>query len=566
MSILVSASTPDAADKSDYMALLEHIDADKAWNVVNDLAADHFEGRRAGTGGADLASEYVAGHFGSIALKPAGQNGTYRTTFTLPLWQLTEIPSLELLDDGGNILQMFDYRKDFNVIPGSGSGNYSADLVFAGYGITASSLGYDDFDGISVAGKIVLAIVGTPPTGRFEEGNYGAAYVKADNALRHGAVGLILLDSPAEPTSRYIERSRCGACWTIYRKLTIQGGTVGIADRLLKDSGLTLSTLQQEINQKLKPRSLALGKRLHVSVQASFVQNANSYNVLGFILGTDLQASSRVVIIGAHYDHWGKDVNGDIFRGANDDASGIAVMMEIARVFSVAARPKWSVLFAAWSGEEEGFYGSYTYTQNPRFPLNGTIAYLNLDMVGYGQPLLGEISETHKTLRATMDESAKQLGISLVTEDFAGGSDHASFENKGIPNLMFIYWPDDVYHTPADTAEHVSKRNLLETARLTALITLKLAEAEVTITALTMSSSSISNISTASTHNAETVQTSLDLAGTANEEAVTTTSLQVGGWMSTTDLLIIAGMAFVVVLAVVTVSYFRKRRKDVPGS
>jgi hypothetical protein len=153
-----------------------------------------------------------------------------------------------------------------------------------------------------------------------------------------------------------------------------------------------------------------------------------------------------------------------------------------------------------------------------------------------------------------------------VAEDFAGGSDHASFENKGIPNLMFICWPDDVYHTPADTAAHVSKRNLFDTARLTALITLKLAEAEVAMTALTISSSSTSNTSTASTHNAETLQTSLELAGTANEEAVTATSLQVGGWMLTTDLLIIAGMAFVVVLAVVTVLYFRRRRRDGPGS
>ena len=438
-SVSFSASAAYAIDNSDYVTLLDHIDVERAWDVVEDLAGDHFEGRRAGTAGANLASEYIANHFGSIGLKPAGENGDYRTRFTLPLWQLAQMPTLEVLDRGGNVLQAFDYRKDFNVIPGSGSGDYSAEVVFAGYGITASSLSYNDFEGISVQGKIVLTIVGTPPNGRFEEGNYGAAYVKAENALSHGAVGLILVDNPAEPTSHYVERSRCGACWTIYRKLTIQGSTVDTADRLLRDSGLTLSLLQQEINQNLRPRSFALGKQLHISVQTSYVENADSYNVLGFIPGTDPVASRKVVIIGAHYDHWGKDVNGDVFRGANDDASGVAVMMEIARLFSVATKPKWSILFASWSGEEEGFYGSYAYVQDPYFPVSGTIAYLDLDMVGYGQPLIGESSKTHTALRAVMDESANQLGISLVMQDFQGGSDHASFENKGVPNLMLIY-------------------------------------------------------------------------------------------------------------------------------
>jgi len=543
-SVLVSTVSPAATDSPDYTILLDHIDAERAWNIVNDLAGDDFEGRRAGTAGANLASEYVASYFGSIGLRPAGENGGYRTRFTLPLWQLTQMPALEMLDHGGNVLQAFDYRRDFNVIPGSGSGDYSAEVVFAGYGITAGSLGYDDFDGLSVGGKIVLAIVGTPRSGGFRESNYGAAYVKAENALRHGAVGLILVDNPAEPTSHYIERSRCGACWTNYGRLTLQGSSVGMADRLLRDSDLTLSSLQQEIDQKLRPRSFALGKQLHISVRASFVENADSYNVLGFIPGTDPDASRKVVIIGAHYDHWGKDVNGDVFRGANDDASGVAVMMEIARLFSVATKPKWSILFASWSGEEEGFYGSYAYVQDPYFPVSGTIAYLNLDMVGYGQPLIGESSKTHTALRAVMDESANQLGISLVMQDFQGGSGHASFENKGVPNLMLIYWPDDAYHTPADTATHVSKKNLFDAARLTALIALKLGEIEVTGAALTTSHSI-------------TVTRRIETSGT---------SLQLGGGVLRMDFLVIAGVVIAVVLVPIAFFHFRGRKRDNPGS
>jgi len=464
----------EADENLDYVSFLDYLDADRAWSIVNDLAGDRFEGRRAGTRTADLASEYITGYFDSIGLKPAGEDATYRTRFTVPLWQLAQMPRLALVDKSGNTLEAFEYRKDFYVQPGSGTGNHSADVVFSGYGITANSLGYDDYADVSSRGKIVLSIIGVPPS---LAGDYGTWYSKAENAISHGAVGLILADSPAEPTPHYIERLSGG--WTIYRNLVILRASVEMADTLLKDTGLTLSSIQQAIDQELKPHSLPLNKLLHVSVDVSFSEDANAYNVLGFIPGSDPAASKKGVIIGAHYDHWGKDVDGSVFRGANDDASGVAVMMEIARVFSAVVKPRWSILFAAWSGEEEGLWGSYAYVNDPFFPLEGTIAYLDLDMVGHGQQLQCQVSESHRELRSVVNESAEQLEIPLDLQGFSGSSDQVPFEEKNVQNLMFIYWPDEVYHTPADTADHVSRRNLLETARLTALITLKLSEAAV---------------------------------------------------------------------------------------
>jgi len=474
-----SLSSPvlEVAGDLDYVSLLDSLDADRAWSIVNDLAGDRFEGRRSGTETADLASQYIAGYFDSIRLKAAGEDATYRTKFTVPLWQLVQMPLLASVDKSGNPLKAFEYRKDFYVQPCSGTGNHSTDVVFAGYGITANSLGYDDYANISTRGKIVLAIIGTPPYYRFEDGHYGAWYSKAENAISHGAVGLILVDNPAEPTPHYIKRWRGG--WTIYRKLVILGGSIGMADELLKDTGWTLPSIQHIINQDLKPQSFPLNKRVHASVEVSYTESANAYNVLGFIPGSDPASSRKAVIIGAHYDHWGTDVDGGVFRGANDDASGVAVMMEIARVFSASVKPRWSVLFAAWSGEEEGLFGSHAYVDSPPFPLEGTVAYLNLDMVGYGQQMQCQVSEAHRELRAAVTESAEQLLISVDLQDFSGSSDQVPFEEKKVQNLMFIYWPDEVYHTPADTADHVSRRNLLETARLTALTALKLAEATV---------------------------------------------------------------------------------------
>jgi len=529
---IVSASLAspflEAAENLEYVSFLDYLDADRAWSIVNDLAGDRFEGRRSGTQTADLASEYITGYFDSIGLKPAGEDGTYRTKFTVPLWQITQMPRLALVDKSGNPLKAFEYRKDFYVQPGSGTGNYSIDVVFAGYGITANSLGYDDYANISTRAKIVLAIMGTPPSNRFEEGYYGTWYSKAENAISHGAVGLILVDSPAEPTPHYIERWRGG--WTIYRKLVILGGSIGMADELLKDTGLTLSSVQHIINQDLKPQSFPLNKRIQVSVEVSFTENANAYNVLGFIPGSDPGASRKAVIIGAHYDHWGKDVDASIFRGANDDASGVAVMMEIARVFSAKVKPRWPVLFAAWSGEEEGLFGSYAYVDSPFFPLEGTVAYLNLDMVGYGKQLLCEVSEAHRELRAAVTESAEQLGISLNLQGFSGSSDQVPFEKKTVQNLMFIYWPDEVYHTPADTSDHVSRRNLLETARLTALTTLKLAEAKV-----------------------------MKLTTT-----YTTTSAQLATQVFTIDVLMIVGVAFIIPAAAGAFYLRRKRQPQLP--
>jgi len=483
MILLAVASTRvpalgEAAD-TDYFTILDRLDPDRAWSIVDHLANSVFDGRKSGTQAADLASDYIAGYFGSIGLESAGEHGTYVDEFAVPFWQLEKMPSLELVDDAGKVAHVFSYRRDFYIQPGSGSGDYTAEVAFVGYGITASSTGYDDYANVSASGRIVLAIIGTPPSG-FSDSAYATWYSKAENALSHGAVGLILVDSPAQPTPHYIEKWSGG--WAFYDRLAILRGSIAMADILLRKSGQTLLSVQSMIDRNLKPQSFLAGIKLHISLQADFRKDVKAHNVLGFIRGYDPTASERALIIGAHYDHLGKDVDGSIFSGANDDASGVAVLMEVARVFSSSARSRWSILFAAWSGEEEGFYGSYAYVNHPYFPLAGTIAYLNLDLVGYGQPLTCEVSATYSALRTVVTESAHELGISAHVRGFIGSSDHAVFEERKVPNLMFIYWPDELYHTPADKADHVSRENLIETARLTALVALRLSEASIATT------------------------------------------------------------------------------------
>jgi len=552
-SLLASAHTV-TCDTSQ-LKLLEYLDVDRAWNTIENLAGDRFEGRLAGTRSAESASEFIASHFDSIGLKPAGADERYRSKFLTPMWQLTQMPKLEMVEPSGGVLRAFEYRKDFAIQPGSGSGNFSAEVVFSGYGITTRDLAYDDYAGISVQGKIVLVIIGMPPGDPFKQGTYGTWSTKADNALKHGAAGLVLIDSPAAPTPNYIERWSGGR--TVYQKIAILWATVETADTLLKDRGITLSSIQRLINQDLKPQSFPVNKQLRMSVQVSFTESASTSNVLGFIPGSN-PTSKKVVIIGAHYDHLGKDADGKIFRGANDDASGVAVMMEIAHVFSIAAKPSCSLLFAAWSGEEEGTLGSYAYVNHPYFSLTETIAYLNLDMVGYGRQLVCQISEAHKTLRTVLTESVEQLRVSVQVEKYSGGSDHAPFERNMVPNLMFIYRPDEAYHTPKDTADRISRKNLLETARLTALMALKLSEASIATITLTPS---VSTTTKGKAISAETTSSSTVITTTVLETgAGETTSMQPFSRVSAPDALTTVAVTLALVAAA-GAFYSRRRRK-----
>jgi len=552
-SLLASAHTV-TCDTSQ-LKLLEYLDGDRAWNTIENLAGDRFEGRLAGTRSAESASEFIASHFDSVGLKPAGADGTYRSKFLTPMWQLSQMPKLEMVEPSGSVSRAFEYRKDFAIQPGSGSGNFSAEVVFSGYGITTRDLTYDDYAGISVQGKVVLVIVGTPPGDQFKQGNYGTWSAKADNALKHGAAGLILVDSPATPTPNYIERWSGGR--TVYEKLAILWGTIEMADILLKNRGMTLSSIQRLINQELKPQSFPINEQLRISVQVSFRENASAYSVLGFIQGSD-PTSKKVVIVGAHYDHLGKDADGKIFPGANDDASGVAVMMEIANVFSIAAKPSCSLLFAAWGGEEEGTLGSYAYVNQPYFPLTETIAYLNLDMVGYGRQLVCQISEAHKTLRTVLTESVEQLRVSIQIEKYSGGSDHVPFERSVVPNLMFIYWPDEAYHTPKDMAERISRKNLLETARLTALMALRLSEASVATITLT---EPVSTTTTRKAITTETTSSSMVLRTTTVVETDTRkmTSMQLSTGVFSLGTLTIVAVTLAPVAAAGAL-YFRRRR------
>jgi Zn-dependent M28 family amino/carboxypeptidase len=184
-------------------------------------------------------------------------------------------------------------------------------------------------------------------------------------------------------------------------------------------------------------------------------------NVLGLLPGVDPQRKDELVVIGAHYDHMGRDPNGTIYNGANDNASGVAVMLEIARLWQMQGfRPAHSVLFAAWDDEEQGLVGSQYYVSQPIYPLDHTVAMLNLDMAGVGDELhISGEGVVIMQLRA----SAKIYNFPAILDE-EGGSDEASFQMAGIPaGLCIIYSGsklDLAYHRPEDDTSHIQLASL----------------------------------------------------------------------------------------------------------
>ncbi len=294
--------------------------------------------------------------------------------------------------DGARTLE---YGKDFEPLSLSPSGEVEAPVVFAGYGVTAPEHDYDDYASIDVRGRIVLLLRYAPVV--FGEQGWHATFVrKVQNAASHGAVAVLVVNGPRHhredkivPFSLDVGAEETASIPTVHLKREH-------ADALLRASGRSLLDLQNGIDESLSPRSFAIeGVEVSLTVDVRRATVTVS-NVLGFLpasaVGTlGLRPRPREhIVIGAHYDHLGlgekgsRDVRsrGVVHNGADDNASGVAGVLELARVFTRETNRPRGILFAAFAGEELGLRGSYYYTSHPSFPLKDAVAMINLDMIG----------------------------------------------------------------------------------------------------------------------------------------------------------------------------------------
>lgn len=430
----------------------EHI----RWHV-RFLAHDLLEGRGTGQRGGDLAAEYIATQFAEWGLKPAGDHGTYMQKVplvgitTLPETQFTLIPKR---GEAMNLKPLDEYvAYDQTQQPES---NVDAEIVFVGYGIEAPEYNWDDYKGTDVRGKVLLMLVNEPPSDdpKFFKGKaltyYGRWTYKYEEAARKGAVGVLLVHQTqlASYPWEVVRNSNSGEKSALRAEgpaLKVSSWIhLDVATRLASASGTSLEKLMTSA-QSRDFHPVSLGARLKAHM-VSKVRNFESNNVLAILPGSDRKLADEAVIYTAHYDHFGirPDMPGDnIFNGADDNATGCAILIELARAFGTAAiRPRRSMLFAAVTAEEQGLLGSEYLGKHPPIAAGKISIDLNYDDVKpLGAPEEVQVSGAERTnFYGSVEATAKEFRLAIRGDarPEAGHfyrSDHFSLARVGIPSF-----------------------------------------------------------------------------------------------------------------------------------
>jgi hypothetical protein len=488
-SLLVLGATPVAAG-SDAVPQ-DPVDPARCFQrVVSVLADDAMEGRGVGTRGLERAALYLEQELGLLGLKGTGLG--HRQAFQAETGvSLGDANLLGWSGTGAESRTTGAVGRDFTPLGFSSSGSFSGPLVFAGYGIRAEPLDYDDYDGVDVAGKVVLAMRFEPgekdensPFDGMRPSRWSDLRYKALVAREAGAAALIFV-SPPEEGDEHPERlpllknevllSRAG--------LPVLQVTPEIADLWLGAGGSSLAELRGAIDAGYEPRSTPLPSlRVEGRVDVRTTQEAVR-NVVGVLPGRGALAE-QAVIVGAHYDHLGYGGSGslepdseEIHNGADDNASGVAAMLcgvrNLRRRLEAGAGEHRTLVVAAFAAEEIGLGGSAHYVQSPVVPLERTVAMVNLDMVGrLRESRLSALgSDSAAELEGLLRGVAEELELDLHTGgDGYGPSDQLPFYQKEIPVVHLFTGSHEEYHTPADDTSTLNAKGGGRVARFLELL------------------------------------------------------------------------------------------------
>jgi len=435
------------------------------------LASDALEGRRTGTVGANTAADFIASQFRQAGLEPRGDAGSFLQAFTF-ISGVRAGSGTKLTLETATGPQSLAPDTDFRPLSFSSSGSAEAEVVFAGYGIHAADLGYDDFAGLDVKGKIVLVLRFSPdgddPGSRFQP--YMALRRKVADARELGAAAVLVATGPVAATETQPVKISFDASFAD-SGLPAASISTPAAETLFAAHGFTLAELQRRINERKEPASRPLGVRASL-VTDVIQERSEARNVLGWLEGSDPSRRGEALVIGAHYDHLGHGGEGSgslapdstlIHHGADDNASGVAGLLEIAQELA-ANRPARSVLFAAFSGEEEGLLGSQHLVQHLPMAREKVIAMINLDMIGRPKPgpslTIGGVGTAREWSSLLESLNANHhLKISTNAGGF-GASDHSSFYGAEVPVLFFFTGAHEDYHKPSDDASRINFRGM----------------------------------------------------------------------------------------------------------
>jgi hypothetical protein len=475
LAVTLALGVPPAVGPADPQRYLDDIKV---------LTENKMEGRGDGTKGLTRAEHFLQARYKSLGLEPAGVNG-YLQPFTVTTGAKIKGKN-QLQIQNGNAKTEVKLKQDYVPLSFSDSGTATASLVFAGYGISADEFGYDDYAGLDAKDKIVIVLRYEPATFAAKSGNQGLTHhaqltSKAINARNHGAKALILLngklgDGEEDLLTRFGSVNGPNHAGVLFAQSKNE-----IAAGWFQSAGKSLQNVQEQINITGKPASFAFPDSLHATLAIGIqIQHAVVNNVLAYVPGK----TDEYIILGAHYDHLGRgnfdslapSQIGQIHPGADDNASGTAGLLELARLLApLKGQLRRGILFASFAGEELGLLGSEAWVDKPTKPLDKAVAMLNMDMIGRikgDKVFIGGVG-TGRTFSKVLEESKddSRLNFEFSQTGYAS-SDHTSFVAKKIPVLFFFSGLHGDYHKPSDTWEKINPEaasRLLNVVAATAL-------------------------------------------------------------------------------------------------
>jgi Zn-dependent M28 family amino/carboxypeptidase len=423
---------------------------------VKFLASDLLEGRGVGQRGGDLAIEYLGTQFALAGLKPAGDNGTFYQR--VPLVGVTPGADSALSAEAGGKQVNFKWLDEFAGYTRQQKTNseFEAEAVFVGHGITAPEYQWDDYKGVDVKGKVVVLFTGEPPSTdpKFFTGKaltyYGRWTYKFEEATRRGAVAAIIIHTT--PTASYgweVVRSGWGH-EDAQVKLASGDRALAFSGWISKEAGAKLAALVgKNVDDMLKAADTRGFKPMPLGVHIrgkspAVIREIETRNVVGKVEGSDPQGKQEAVVLSAHSDHLGigEAVNGDrIYNGAADNATGCAMLLEIARAWAaLPQKPRRSAIFVAVTAEEAGLRGSEYYGQHPAIPAGKTAFAINFDQfLPFGRTSdVGVYGAERTTLYPIVEDVAKRFNLEITSDPRPEAglyyrSDHFSFARVGIP-------------------------------------------------------------------------------------------------------------------------------------
>src|SRR5579863_5800669 len=477
---LLSVAAAAPVSQADPVRYLEDIKA---------LSAPAMEGRGAGTKGIARARDLIVKRYKELKIPPAGSHG-YLQPFTV-------ITGARLKSDNRLVVSNGEARKelktnqDFVPFSFSSSGQVAGSVVFAGYGVTADEYQYDDYANLEVKDKIVVVLRYEPSGFAVKSGNQGLTHhsqtiTKAINARNHGARAIVLVngklgDGEEDLLTRFGSVNGPENVGIMFVQVHND-----VAESWLRAGGKSLKDVQEQINASTRPASFALPDKLHVLLNVDIeTTRATVNNVLAYLPGQ----SDEYVIVGAHYDHLGRgnidslapSKIGQIHPGADDNASGTAGVLELARLLAPQrGQLKRGILFMDFAGEELGLLGSAEWVKEPTRPLGQAVAMVNMDMIGRikdDKVFIGGVG-TGSTLKSTLEDAAKGSSFHLeYSESGYSSSDHTSFVTRKIPVLFFFSGLHADYHKPSDTWDKINSSAAAQLLNLVSKVSVELADA-----------------------------------------------------------------------------------------